>query len=1040
MPGGAGDGFGMLLRRHRLAAGLTQEGLAERSGVSARAVSDLERGGGRVPRLETVGLLAGALGLTPEQRGVLLAAARPGAGSPDAASWIGAMPHPVVLESPQLFGREREQQRLRASLAAAIAGQGRLVLIGGQAGIGKTALAEALAGDAAQAGALVLTGRCYDLTETPPYGPWIELFAQYQRQDWLPSLPTAFAERGTVGAVASQMALFQHVVDFLSMLTSHGPLVLVLDDVHWADPASLDLVRFLAHHLAPRALLLVVAYRTEEVTRHHPLYQLLPLLAQEAPADRLDLPRLPAVAVLAHLAERYALREGDTARLAAYLEARAGGNALFTIQLLRSLEEEGVLNATGGHWMLGDLAGVPVPTVLRQVIDARLARVGEEAETLLRVGAVIGQEVPLDIWHAVVQSDEDTLLARLAGAVAGHLIEATADGAHVRFAHALIREALYEGMSPPTRRRVHRRVGEVLAESPAPDPDAVASHFQRAGDARALPWLLAAGRRAQAAFAWTTAAARFEVALDLIGQAEGDVGARAWLLIRLSGLLRFVDVARARAFAHESYVQARAAGDEALAAYARFQRGLLACHAGDLAEGMPELEAGAAALALLSNADLAHVAEQFAAIDAASLLPDGHGTLVLWRAFVGRHGDARELGERLHAEDEADSGGLGGINSAYFGLGNTYAMLGMPGEALAMYARAHAAHLREGHYLLASIMSSRALGAVALPYRTEDVAGRRRLARRADAETARASGAVPSTIPARYMSLPLLVVEGEWDEAERLAVMGSAEERGDIGFRAYALRYLATVAQMRGDVERAWWAVRELLPAGAATEPGTVPFFDWVVSTQEVAATLALDDGDLATARQWLDSHDRWLTWSGAVLGRAHGYALRARYHRAGGNSRLARRQAERALGHAMDPRQPLALLAVHRLLGELDTDGGRYDDAARHLGTSLALADACQAPYERALTLLATAKARAATGDADAARTLLVAAGTIGASLGATPVLAQAHHLANGRASTGPTEAPAAAALAGRPSHPRDSPDSAPACEQGRGFTTDSG
>src|SRR6266516_1799370 len=143
--------------------------------------------------------------------------------------------------APLLVGREREQAVLRDHLAAALAGHGSLALIGGEAGIGKSALAEALCREAASQSALVLIGRCYDLTETPPYGPWLELFRRYQPSDELPPLPAAFARRGQIGEITGPAALFHQVQDFVSAAAMQRPLVLLLDDLHWADPASLEL-------------------------------------------------------------------------------------------------------------------------------------------------------------------------------------------------------------------------------------------------------------------------------------------------------------------------------------------------------------------------------------------------------------------------------------------------------------------------------------------------------------------------------------------------------------------------------------------------------------------------------------------------------------------------------------------------------------------------------------------------------------------------------------------------------------------------------
>jgi DNA-binding CsgD family transcriptional regulator len=164
---------------------------------------------------------------------------------------------------------------------------------------------------------------------------------------------------------------------------------------------------------------------------------------------------------------------------------------------------------------------------------------------------------------------------------------------------------------------------------------------------------------------------------------------------------------------------------------------------------------------------------------------------------------------------------------------------------------------------------------------------------------------------------------------------------------------------------------------------------------QRLAAALALDAGDLELARAWLEAHDRWLSWSGAVLGHAEGYLGWAAYHRAAGKPALARRHAEQALACAEQPRQPLALLAAHRLMGELDIQARRYDEATAHLGAALALAGACDAPFERALTLLALADLRRANGRLDDARSFIDEACAICGSLGAVRALALADALA---------------------------------------------
>src|SRR4051812_42893502 len=173
---------------------------------------------------------------------------------------------------PPLVGRDRELALLHDRLSAARHGQGSLVLIGGEAGIGKTALADALCREAAGTGARVLIGHCYDRTETPPYGPWSEIA---RRIEALPDAAKAPPVPRLDGA-SSQADLFAQARDFLVDLTAARPHVLVLEDLHWADSASLDLLRFIARGINELPLLLLATYRSEELDRLHPLAALLP--------------------------------------------------------------------------------------------------------------------------------------------------------------------------------------------------------------------------------------------------------------------------------------------------------------------------------------------------------------------------------------------------------------------------------------------------------------------------------------------------------------------------------------------------------------------------------------------------------------------------------------------------------------------------------------------------------------------------------------------------------------------------------------------
>ena len=341
--------------------------------------------------------------------------------------------------------------------------------------------------------------------------------------------------------VTDQAALFTEVRKFFVALADAGPALLLLEDLHWADPASLELLRHLAPRLWHWPIMLLVTYRGDELTRRHPFAVQLPALVREAEGLRLDLQRLDTAALRALVAARYRLPAVDEARLVAYLEQHAEGNPLFATELLRALQEEALLRPVDNGWTLGTLDRVVLPSFLRHVIDRRVARLGEAMRMPLAIAAVIGQEVPLDLWAEVAGLDEETLLTILERAVDAHLLEADPDGRRVRLIHALTREALYESVLPPRRRMWHCRVGEAVTADARPDPDAVAYHFQAAGDPRACDWLIAAGDRAQHTYAWLTAAERLRAAASLLEDAAGQERTRGRLACRVAYLLRFSD-------------------------------------------------------------------------------------------------------------------------------------------------------------------------------------------------------------------------------------------------------------------------------------------------------------------------------------------------------------------------------------------------------------------------------------------------------------------------------------------------------------------
>lgn len=899
-------------------------------------------------------------------------------------------PHdPSRTDQSRLVGREREQAVLGARLTAALAGQGSVVLISGEAGIGKTTLAESVARAAVDRGALTLIGRCYDLTDTPPYGAWVDLFSRFPRDCTGPSLPDLFAQPGIVGEIASQTALFQQVRDFLTALAERQPLLIVLDDMHWADAASLDLLRFLVRFLSQLTIMFIVIYRTDETDPERPFYRMVPALIREGRAGRIDLRALRDEAVHELIATRYDVPDADISRLVVYLQERAEGNPFFLGELLRTLEDAGTLDQTTGGWTLAALAPVRVPTLVRQVIGERLDRIGTDARQLLAVASVIGHDVPLSLWRAVTAVTDEDLFILVELAVKTHLLEPSPTGTHVHFIHALIRQALYESILPARRRMMHQQIGETMAAASPTDPDAVAFHFQHAGDERAIQWLIVAGERAERAYAWLTAADRFEAAVTLMDERGADARERGWLLVRVARLRRYANPQQGIAYLDSAAHLAAEAQDELLRALALFNRGLLSCFIGEIRRGLGEMEAGVMALKQISVADRARAAGMpnvFALQDPSH----GEGTLVLWLAIAGRHVEARALGERM----------LGGTptqlprtmivgrnqNDIFKGLGHAYTLLALPDEADRAYEMLATGLRNEENFVNLGMNAIDRLRCLLL-YHADEREGRERLVMDAAAGWQLADDASHDDLQ-RYIRLPLLAVEGRWAELRQLPMV-------TFDALAWALRSaLGPVLRQQGETALAWKLIHEVLPNGPRTAPGNVRFYV-AVECQRLAAMLAIDAGNLPTARAWLEAHDRWLAWSGAVLGRAESALGWAAYHRATGDIVLARQFASEALIHATEPRQPLALLVAHRLLGELECAVGHAAEAAAHLAAARALADACAAPYESALTLLSQAELHQMKGEIAAAHAAIAEARTICEPLNAMRALARADSLA---------------------------------------------
>ena len=903
------------------------------------------------------------------------------------------------MASSRLVGREREQAILRECLAATRGGNGSLVLIGGDAGIGKTALAELLGAEAGRQGCLVLSGHCYDLTETPPYGLWAEALDRFRDTTGFPAELDARSV-ANLRTSESQATLFRQTRDLLEEEAQKRPLVLLLDDVHWADRASIDLFRYLARALHTIPALIIATYRSEELGGNRPFSELYPLLVREAKATRLDLHGLTEGDVGSLIEARYSLSDADAHRFATYLLRRTEGNPLFLGELLITAEDEGILGRAGDHWELGDLDAIPVPPLLQQVIEGRLRRLGEKARELLAIAAVIGQDVPLSLWLAVSGSDEDDLLDAIDAARQSRMLEELPDGARVRFVHGLIRDACYAAISMSRRKRLHRRVGDALLAHTNPDPDIVAFHLRQAGDARGVEWLARSGIRAHRAYARVTAAERYVAALALIADVpQTDPDIHAWLLFQLARARFYFNPRQSMADLEEAAHEASTREMAALAAIINMQRSTIHCLIGDYRTGIPEMIAAIAAIAALSDADRQAHPPWFPNIGELLDANECAAELAFFLAVVGRYAEAQTIAERFFAAVVELNTSVR-ASFAYSALLHVHASLGNVERAHTASSQTDTCFRKINQLAMVYINLCDTLELLSLTYGLESAGERGHLAEAAALAHSKAASALAGD-SSGVGHCRLLLLEGQWDILERVPVDTHSPTDAQLPL-AKIMR--GTLARLRGNPLEAWQYVHQVLPSGPMTNPGTV-VFRAAVEAQRLAATLAMDAGNVSVAREWIEAHDRWVAWSGTVPGRAENQVLWGMYYRQS-DATTAQKHACRALEHATTPRQPLALIVAHRLVGELETDARRFAEAEGHLTASLTLADTCAVPYERALSLLALANLRLATGDRDAALPMLDNVRSICEPLGAQLALASVNALATQRATNTPVPA----------------------------------
>ena len=469
---------------------------------------------------------------------------------PGAATAVASSAGLQGVDWGRFVGRREELAQLKAALENMLSGRGALVMLVGEPGIGKTRLAEEFGVYASLRGAQVLTGRCYEGEVALPYRPFIEAFRQYARSrpdaelrselsDGAPEVArlvseirqrfSEIPEAPPLEAEAERLRLFESVSTFVCNASRSKPIVLFLDDVHWADKPSLLMLRYLARAVAGERVLILGAYRDVELDRTHPLSEVIATLRREQPYERVLLRGLPEDDVLAFLSAIEPPEELAAGRhdLAAALYRETEGNPFFIREVLSHLSEEGQLQREGGVWTAkGSISDLGIPEGVREVVGKRLSRLSEGCNRMLTVASTMTGGFSWEALKAISDEGEAALLDLLDEALAAQLVaERRGDGAgSYDFTHALIRQTLYGELSTPRRVLLHRRIGEALealyGEHVEPHLAELSHHFFQAapgGDVdKALDYATRAGDRALELLAHEEAVAHYEVALQAL--------------------------------------------------------------------------------------------------------------------------------------------------------------------------------------------------------------------------------------------------------------------------------------------------------------------------------------------------------------------------------------------------------------------------------------------------------------------------------------------------------------------------------------------
>jgi diguanylate cyclase (GGDEF)-like protein len=405
-----------------------------------------------------------------------------------AASSGGLEQSHLPLSIERFVGREDELRALIGLLEDSAGGQPRIAAISGEAGIGKTTLLRQLRPEVRLRGGMMVTGRCNAAQVQPPYAPWVEVLTNIARHDggdsreW-PELSQLVPELKVAGRESrggTKYALLAEMSEFLRRASQRRPLLVVLEDMQWADAASWDTLEYLIPQLESERILICLTLRVEE-------------MRGEATERRRRLSRNPYFSEINLLRltreelKRWmeaAFHRQDVGReMLAFLYRHTEGNPLFVVQVLRTLVDEGAIWYSGDRWEWKPVSELRLPTAVSDLIQRRLTRLSPKAQAVLATAAVMGREFDVDLAIAAGAGTEDELLDAVDEGLAASVLEPSSErrGDRYTWSHGKMADVLRDSINPRRRRRIHELIAQAMEQRSPGSHDEIATHYDEAG-------------------------------------------------------------------------------------------------------------------------------------------------------------------------------------------------------------------------------------------------------------------------------------------------------------------------------------------------------------------------------------------------------------------------------------------------------------------------------------------------------------------------------------------------------------------------------